>query len=272
MTDTFRREVADGVLTLTLTRPQKRNAINADMRAAIDQAVADLAEDDALRVLVLTGEGPYFTSGTDIALLAETPNPGMGADGVLRGSNTRMVYRRLARHDFFDFMEQVEKPIVLAAQGHCLGVGVEMGVSCDFRLASDAATFGLPEIQNLSVLPASGGISRLTRLVGPHWARWLAMAGQTIDAQKAEHIGLVHAVYPAAVFAERVQDFARHLTTLPREALGLAKLAIDTASEVDRRSARDFDRLAQTLLFHAPDFQNRLNAFGQRGSGTPPNS
>jgi enoyl-CoA hydratase/carnithine racemase len=155
--------------------------------------------------------------------------------------------------------------VVLAAQSHCMGVGVELGSSCDFRLASDAATFGLPEVPNLAVLPGSGGISRLTRLVGPHWAKWMVMGGETISADDARAIGFVHAVYPAAEFPAQVDEFARRLAAMPREALGLAKVAIDTAATVDRRTAREFDRMAQTLLFTSDEFRDRVNAFTQRG-------
>jgi enoyl-CoA hydratase/carnithine racemase len=264
----FTRTEVDGVLTITLTRDAKRNAVNFEIWDAIEAAVHDLALRDDLRVLVLTAEGAYFTAGMDITTLI--PNPGMGDDGVLRGSNTRLVYRDRAHHDAFDYMEMVEKPIVLAPQGHCVGVGVEMGVSCDFRLASAEATFSLPEIPNLNVLPASGGISRLTRLIGPHWARWIAMAGQVVDAEQALAIGLVHAVYPADVFQEKVQEFATHLARLPREPLGLAKVAIDAAADVDRRTARDFDRLAQTLLFHSKEWQDSLAAFNNRPSKPAP--
>ncbi len=264
MDDKVSRTEADGVITLTWTRERKRNAIDFEMLDELERAVTDLAERIDLRVLVITGEGEYLTSGMDITVL--DPNPGMGPDGVLRGSMTRFEYRDRAHHDFYDVMERVEKPIILAAQGHCFGVGVEMGVSCDFRLASDAATFSLPEIKNLSVLPASGGISRLTRLVGPHWARWMVMAGETLDAEQAREIGLVHAVYPAAEFEERVHDFAVRLAQMPSEALGLAKLAIDAAADTDRRTARDIDRLAQTLLFHSKDWQDRIEAFTNRPS------
>ena len=270
MTAHFRRDVADGVLTITLTRDDKRNAIDFEMWAALETAVDDLATDHSLGVLVITGEGRYFTSGMDIMTL--TPNPGMGDDGVLRGSQTRRVYRSNAHHDFFDRIEQVEKPIILAAQNHCFGVGVEMGASCDFRFAADVTTFSLPEIANLSALPASGGMSRLTRLIGPHWTKWIAMAGETIDAQQALAMGFVHAVYPAAEFSEKVQAFAKRLASSHREALGLAKLAIDTATEVDRRTARDFDRLSQTLLFHSPEFQARVKAFGERSANKPASS
>ena len=260
-----RRADSDGIITVTFTRDEKRNAISGEMFGVLESAVSDLADDDRHRVLVLTGEGRYFTAGVDIAELAGPL--GEGTDGVVRGSNVRRQYRRNARHDLFDEMEQIEKPIVLAAQGPCFGVGVELGVSCDFRLASDASTFALPEVANLAVLPGSGGISRLTRLVGPHWARWLAMAGQVIDAEEARTIGLVHAVYPASEFAERVQAFALRLAGLPREAVGLAKVAIDAAASVDRRTAREFDRLAQSALLSSPDVAERVDAFLSKKQG-----
>jgi enoyl-CoA hydratase len=254
-TDHVLRDDTDGVITITFTRPDKHNAITPAMFAVLEKAVVDLADDPAQRVLLITAEGPYFTAGMDISSLGP----------VAEGAAGRRQYRQQAHHDLFDELEQIEKPIVLAAQGACVGVGVELGVSCDFRLASDTATFALPEIVNLAVIPGSGGISRLTRIVGPHWARWLAMAGQAIDAQQALNIGLVHAVYPAGSFAEEVRAFARHLAGLPSEAVGLAKIAIDAAASADRRTAREFDRLAQSALFQSPDYLARINAFLERG-------
>jgi enoyl-CoA hydratase/carnithine racemase len=251
VTTDIRRDDADGVITVTFTRDGKRNAVSRAMFDVLEQAATDLADDAAKRVLVITAEGRYFTSGIDIAELGAVAEGGAG----------RRQYRLRAHHDLFDELEQIEKPVVLAAQGPCFGVGIELGVSCDFRLASDVATFCLPEIANLAVLPGSGGISRLTRIVGPHWARWLAMAGQTVDAEQALHIGLVHAVHPADSFAEEVQAFARHLASLPAEAVGLAKLAIDAAASIDRRTAREFDRLAQSALFQSPDYLAKVKAF-----------
>jgi enoyl-CoA hydratase len=261
-TSEARRDDVDGVVTVTFTRDAKMNAVTPEMFEVLATAVRDLGDQDHLRVLVITAEGRYFTSGLDYASLRT--NVGEGTDGVIRGSNIRRQYRAEAHHDLFDEIEEVEKPVILAAQAHCFGVGIELGASCDFRLASDAATFGLPEVANLAVIPGSGGISRLTRLVGPHWARWLAMAGERVDAQEAKAIGLVHAVYAADEFTERVGEFARRLAGMPREALGLAKVAIDAAESIDRRTAREFDRLAQSLLFTSPDFRERVEAFGKR--------
>ena len=261
-TSDARRDDVEGVVTVTFTRDEKMNAVTPGMFEVLAEALRDLGDRDDLRVLVITGEGRYFTSGLDFASLRT--NVGEGTDGTIRGSNIRRQYRAEANHDLFDEIEEVEKPVILAAQAHCFGVGVEMGVSCDFRFASETTTFRLPEVQNIAVLPGSGGISRLTRLVGPHWARWLAMAGEPVDSHQAVAIGLVHAVYPEAEFAERVQEFARRLAGMPREAMGLAKVAIDAAESIDRRTAREFDRMAQTLLFQSDEYRDKVNAFGKR--------
>src|SRR5436190_10722309 len=179
-TDEIRRDDHDGVVTLTFTRDDKMNAMTPAMFDVIETAVRDLGDRDDVRVLVITAEGRFFTSGLDISGLR--PDVGTGTDGTVRGSNIRRQYRAEAYHDLFDEIEQIEKPVVLAAQSHCMGVGIELGASCDFRLASDTATFVLPEVPNLAVIPGSGGISRLTRLVGPHRAKWMVMAGETITA------------------------------------------------------------------------------------------
>jgi len=239
-----RRDEADGVLTITFTRDRKLNAVTPIMLDMLRAAVTDMQERDDLRVLVITAEGRYFTAGIDIGTL--NPDPGRTTDGEVSGIKVRAFLRKL--HVFLDSLEALEKPVVLAAQGPCLGFGLEMGVSCDFRVAAERATFSLPEIPKMGVIAGSGGISRLTRLVGPHWGRWLGMASRSITAHKAEQIGLVHEVYPDDDFPARVQQFARELVALPAEALGLAKLAIDAAASTDRTTARDFDRVANTLL------------------------
>lgn len=127
-------------------------------------------------------------------------------------------------HDLFDRIERVEKPVILAAQGPCLGGALELALSCDFRIAADVASFGFPELK-LAVLPGSGGISRTTRLVGPAWARWLVLAGQAVDAATAHRIGLVHAVVPAAELEVTVE-----------------RLAASLCDVVERGSGRDVER------------------------------
>ena len=243
-----------GVLTVTFTRDEKLNAVTPPMLDALRSAVEDLGERKDVRVLVIAAEGRHFTAGMDITTLA--------AQGGGEGGALRRNYRRL--HLLFDEIEAIEKPVVLAAQGPCRGFGLELAASCDFRLCSDTAVFGLPEIANLAVLPGSGGISRLTRLVGPHWTKWIAMAGREVDAGQALSIGLVHAVHPVADLPAAVQEFAASLVALSGEALGLAKLGVAAAASADRASARDYDRLANTLLLKTPEHQARIEAFSKR--------
>lgn len=254
--DDIRRTDADGVLTLTFTRDHKLNAVTDAMLDIMRDAVRDLGDEESIRVLVITAEGRYFTAGKDISEMGAQPSSGVAL---------RRDYRRL--HELFDELERLEKPIVLAAQGPCLGIGVEMASSCDFRLASDRAIFGLPEIPNLAVLPGSGGISRFTRIVGPHWARWLAMAGENVTAEQAVTIGFVHRVLPDEGFHEAVQVWVRKLITNSAEALGLAKIAIDAAVDSDRRTARHIDRMANTQLLQTQEHLDKIEAFKNRSKG-----
>lgn len=251
----LRRTEENGIMTLTFTRDAKMNAITPEMFDLIRSAVNDFAEEDQHRVLVFTAEGRYFTAGMDIASFQ---NDALHAEQQ-SGVNIRREYRRL--HTLFDELEAIEKPIIHAAQGPCFGVGVELSASCDFRLAAERTTYALPEIINLSVIAGSGGVSRVTRLIGPHWARWIAMAPETVSAQKAMIMGLVHEVYPDATFAEEVQKFALRLAGLSREALGLAKLAIDAAAVGDRILARNFDRVANTLLLNSEEHRAKVDSF-----------
>jgi enoyl-CoA hydratase/carnithine racemase len=253
----FRRVLDDGVLTVTLTRDEKRNAVSPDMLDALRDAATELGDDDGVRVLVIAAEGRFFTAGIDIGRLDTSADAAPPT-----GTRRRRDYRKL--HLLMDELEAIEKPVVLAAQGPCLGFGLELAASVDFRFATPRTTFSLPEITNLAVLPGSGGISRFTRLVGPHWARWLAMAGMSIDAERALTIGFVHQVFPEESFAADVEAFARHLVSISPQALGLAKIAIDAAASADRVTARDVDRVANTLLLETTEHKEKVAAFLKR--------
>lgn len=258
-TDHASLDHAGGVLTVTLHRPAKHNAISDEVLELLGQAVSTLANDDATRVMVIRAEGAYFTAGIDLrgGLFKAMRQPSEFA-----GAHFRRVYGGL--HQLFDQFEAVEKPIVLAAQGPCLGVGVEMAASCDFRFASADAVFGLPEIK-LGVLAGSGGTGRLSRLVGPHWTKWIAVAGQQISAAQALQIGFVHEVTAAGELDERVAAFVDHLISLPGEAMGLAKLAVDLSTDSDRLTQRNLERIAVTTLFGREEFNERVSQFEKPG-------
>lgn len=247
-------EEQGGVLTVTLRRPAKLNAITVGMRASLAEAVARFGSRDDLRVLVLRAEGRYFSAGMDITGMGSMPRTGV---------EQRYEYRKL--HTLFDELERIEKPVVVAIQGPCLGGALEMSLSCDFRLASSRATFGLPEIK-IGVLPGSGGTSRLTQLVGRGWARWLVMANQTVSAESALQMGLVQAVYPEETFDESVDAFVESLLGLPQEVVGLAKVAINLSAALDPASARDVERVANTWLLASDDHRDAVARFRARSA------
>jgi enoyl-CoA hydratase/carnithine racemase len=244
-------ETADGIVTFTITREDKLNAVSPEVVDGLRSVLGRLGDEPALRALVIAAEGRFFTAGIDITRLP----PDTGGSGVA----LRRVYRDL--HLVFDEMEAIEKPIILAAQGPCLGVGVEMACSADFRFAAESSFFALPELASLGVIPGSGGISRFTRLVGPHWARWVAIGNRRLSPEQAVTIGFAHQVLPDEGFLDGVLAFAHELVSSSAEAIGLAKLAIDAAWDGDRINARNIDRMANTMLFSTREYVESVTRF-----------
>lgn len=236
----------DGVLTVTLNRPEKLNAINLPMSHALDEATWRFGDREDLRVMVITGTGRYFCAGLDISDAGQQERREFEGE-----TDTAVAARRKYRqrhHVLHNEFETIEKPIILAAQGPCLGLGLEMAASCDFRFCTPSTHFGLPEVGRLGVIAGSGGISRVTRLVGPHWSKWISMAGRNVDAEMAVRIGLVHEIYPEAEFMNRVGAFARELREVPVDAMGVAKLTIDICTAEDREKTRHIERLGVASL------------------------
>lgn len=251
----------DGVLTLRLNRPEKLNAINPQVTEALWHCVREMATRAELRVFLITGTGRYFTAGMDLNATAERRER-TRPDQPHAGWAYRRTYRE--GHLLYDEFESLEKPIVLAAQGTCLGAGLEMAASCDFRFCTPETRWGLPEIK-LAVIPGSGGTSRLNRLIGPAWTKYLAMTGRTIDAERALAIGLVQEVFPTDRFEDDVRAFCAELCALSAEALGLAKLAIDLSTDnADRTGQRQVERLINSTLSHSAESRRIVSDFVAR--------
>jgi enoyl-CoA hydratase len=248
-------ETIDGVLIATLNRPDKLNALSAETMALFDAAVAEFRDDPELRVMLIRSTGRYFCSGADMR--GGRPNT---AKPTPTGIRENMRNGLNGMHRIYDEMEHIEKPFVMAIHAPCVGGGLEMALSCDFRLASESASFSFPE-GLFGVLPSSNGVSRLTRLCGPHWARWLIMANMGADARKAEIMGLVHQVYPDAGFDEAALDFCRHLTKNDAQQMGAAKIAIELCAEVGRDSARHVERMANSALMLNPKYIAKIEAY-----------
>lgn len=252
---------SEGILHVDLNRPDKLNAITMDMLEGLRDATRQLRDRDDLRVMLVTAQGKYFSAGIDL-------NSPLAPDSSITSpSGFRRWYRAGAgsMHALGDEWEAIEKPIVVAFQGTCLGGPLELSLCADYRLAKPAARFGLPEIA-LGALPGSGGISRLVRHVGPHWARWLVLANKKVDAAQALNMGLIHEVLPEDddAFRAAAMDFCRSLCALPFEAMAAGKLAIELAADLDRAQARNVERLAVGGLFLGEEYRQTMRAMQER--------
>ncbi|MGH6751285.1 MAG: enoyl-CoA hydratase/isomerase family protein [Bradyrhizobium sp.] len=245
----------DSVAVLTLNRPDNLNSWNSKMRGEMRTAVDELAADDNLRVLVITGSGRGFSAGEDVRGMED-----------LAAISTR-GFRRVVRtfHNIFDELESMEVPVIAAINGIAAGGGLELALSCDFRIASDAARMGFPE-NKVGLIPGSGGCSRLVKLVGPARAKRLVMTGKIVTADEALALCLVEEVVPAAELMTRAMEFARELAAKAPQATGLAKLVINNCLDVDLNTGRNFERLGQSVLKRTQDHKEGALAFVEKRS------
>jgi enoyl-CoA hydratase/carnithine racemase len=249
--------VSDGIGIITLNRPEKRNAINEEVLEGIQKAFADLSLSLEARIILLQGAGPAFSAGIDFTHLAAVNREDGRAPGIRFREGVDTIQAILNR------IERIEKPVVAKIQGFCGGLGLELALTADFRLAGENATLGVPEI-NLGLIPDCGGTTRLTRLLGPARAKELILTGDMISAKRAYEIGLVNRVFPEAALEEETRVFLDRLRQRPSLALGLAKRAVDLGVGLDKMTHMEIEAYIQSLLITAKDFSATL----QKGLAT----
>lgn len=238
------------ILIATFNRPEKLNAMSLQLMRTLSNAVDRFRDTPQLRVMLIRSTGRYFSSGADLKEATSTERA-----PATTGSEIREMHRRLPSdmRRIWDEIEHIEKPFVVAHQGMCVGGSLEMSLSCDFRLAAQSAGYSFPEAK-FGVLPATNGVSRLTRIVGPHWARYMIMANKPASAAQALNMGLVHEVYPDDRFEEETMAFCRHLCEQNGEMAGTAKIAIELAADLGADQAAAVERLANSSLMLAPSY------------------
>jgi enoyl-CoA hydratase len=251
-------EEDDGILIATLNRPAKLNTLSSQVFRLFEEALHHFRDTAALKVMLIRATGRYFSAGADLH------DGGEGGDVVLptTGSAIREMHRLglNGMHRIYDEMEHIEKPIVVAHQAKCVGGGLELSLSCDFRLAASSASYAFPE-GKMGVLPASNGVSRLARIIGTHWSRYLIMANLPVDADRAFTMGLVHEVFPDETFEQDVMGFCRHLAKQNAEQMGTAKIAIELAHDVGLAQARQVERMANSSLMLHPEYVKGLEQY-----------
>lgn len=244
--------VEDNILIAEFNRPDKLNAMSPQLMEILENAVLRFRDTPELKVMLIRSKGRYFSAGADLKANRDEGGDGGDRQGQT-GSQVRESHRLLAMRRVWDEMEKVEKPFVVAHHARCVGGSLEMSLSCDFRLAAQSASYSFPE-GNFGVLPATNGVSRLVRLVGPHWTRLMIMANTPLTSEEARIAGLVHKIYPDETFHDEVMAFCRHVARQDGEFMGTAKIAIDLANELGRDQAAQVERMANSVLMTQPHY------------------
>ncbi len=241
------------VTVVTLNRPEKLNSWNFEMRTRLREVIEGCARDPGLRVLIFTGAGRAFSAGEDVGEMGELTRVGTRAFRV----EARTI------HDVFDVVESMEVPVIAAFDGVAAGGGLELALSCDFRVVGDQARLVMPEAR-VGLIPGSGGCSRLVRHVGLGRAKELVMLGATIPAFRALELGLVTQVVADGEAVSAAKALADRLLGLAPLALGMAKLVLNTCADVDSETGRRMERLAQSVLKVTEDHREGVAAFSER--------
>lgn len=243
---------SNGVATMTLNRPEKLNAFTRVMFKEWEAIIERCAYDDAIKVLVVTGEGRAFSSGVDLSLLGnEKPSP-----------QFRYYYRQ-AHQQGFDNLEALEKPVIAAINGLCYGGGVELALSCDILFAGDDATFCLIE-NNFGGIPASGACNRMIYYIGLAKTKEMVISGEPIDASEAHRIGLVNHVVPGDKLLDEAHKYAAMLAGKAPFAMGMAKHIINLCLNTDMHTGRYLERLGQSVLVQSEDLKEGISAFREK--------
>ena len=244
--DGFRVERVGDVASITLDVPGKHNRVSMLARDQLAAVFSELDADDGVRFVVLGGAGGSLTAGGDIA-------------GFLEKSP--WVVSQLARN--VAAPERCSKPVVARLEGYVFGVGLELALACDFRIAAADVSLALPEV-TIGMIPGSGGTQRLARMIGIGRAKDMIMRGRRIGAEEALAIGLVGDVVPADELDGAIDRLLGELRPLSPLALAMAKRVINTASDGPLHIGLELEGLAYGLLQQGHDFREGVQAFVEK--------
>jgi enoyl-CoA hydratase/carnithine racemase len=248
--DGLRENVSDGVLTLILDRPQRRNAIDAAMRDALQAALDRAGRESAIAAVILTGAGGAFCAGGDLDAFEDL--------------HDARVYRHVSHGltSLMDAVERLEKPVIAAIEGVATGAGLTLALCCDWRIATPDARLLFRE-GRIGLVPTHGGVARLVKLVGLARAKQALLGGDDLDAAAALALGLLTEIVdgdPVAAAHERVQRMRRRAPL----SYGAAKRLLHLAADSDLRSAILAESLAQSALLVSEDHREGLAAVRER--------
>jgi enoyl-CoA hydratase/carnithine racemase len=237
---------------VVLNRPDKRNAMNDELIAALGQALYAAARDSSVLCVVVRGEGSMFSSGMDFASL-----------GALAASPERLREFRSGVLSVWSLCEEMTKPTIAQIHGGCIGGAMELALACDLRVMAADAIIGLVETR-VGLVPDVGGCSRLPSVVGLGRAKEMIMASKLIDGTEAERIGLVNRVAAAEQLEAATQQLVDELLSCAPLAVGLAKRVIDAAAKPGLAASLEHEVTVQQVCAASQDFAEGARAFAEK--------
>jgi 2-(1,2-epoxy-1,2-dihydrophenyl)acetyl-CoA isomerase len=241
-----------GIYRLTLNRPQRLNAFTREMLSALSDALADIAADDAARVLVVTGSGRAFSAGQDLA------DKGAVEDGRACRNTVERYYNPVIRQ-----IHSLDLPVIAAVNGIAAGAGASLALACDIVLAAESAAFDLA-FARIGLIPDAGGTHQLQRLLGPARAKAMAMLGEKIVAPEAARIGLIYRAVADADLAREVDAMSTRLATAPTKALALMKQAFHAGDHHSLEQQLALEAELQAQAADTEDFAEGVAAFFEK--------
>jgi len=242
------KEIKGVTALVTINRPKALNALNFQTLEELHHCFTELASDDSVAVVIITGGGEKsFVAGADISHMKDL-------DSIKACRFAKLGHRVLRA------VEELPQPVIAAVNGFALGGGCELAISCDMRFASDNAKFGQPEV-NLGVIPGFGGTQRLPRLIGKGLANELLFSGNIIDANEALRIGLVNKVYTQNELLDKCFELAETIASRGPLAVKLCKEAVNNGMEMDLRRACHYEADLFALCFSSTEQKEGMSAF-----------
>jgi enoyl-CoA hydratase len=240
-----RTERDGAVAVITLNRPQKRNALDLAMRAAIAEAVTACARDETIRVLIVTGSETVFAAGADLSLLIDK-----GAQQV--------ADLKLAQ--YWEPLMRCPKPVIAAINGFALGAGCELAMMCDILVVDQTARLGQPEAR-VGIMPGAGGTQRLVRNIGRPMASLMLMTGEPLTGERAWQLGLASDFVEAGKSLERAREWAVRIAAMPPKAMLAIKRVLNEAADLPLDAALSLENREFLLLFDTQDKTEGMRAF-----------
>ena len=258
MTQDLLETIEGGIATLTMNRPEARNALTREMMLALSEALPRLANDGAVRLVVLTGSGAAFCSGGDVKGFAKN-----AAGAALTQSFDHKVTDLRARMEVARWLHEMPKPTLAVIPGPAAGAGFSLALACDLRIAADNAKF-TTAFAKIGLSGDFGGSYFLNHLVGAAKAREMYFTGQVLLGDEAQRIGLVNRVVPAAQLADAARAWAAELAALPTVAIGYMKRNLNAGLRGSLSDVLDAEAIHMIRTFETSDHKGAAAAFVEK--------